>query len=185
MKLIRLKCQNCNANLEMDYDRLLAYCPYCGEKLLIDDNNLGEYLSQRELTKRDQIRREYIEKEKIRDNANKRLTAIGTIIMFLVFIGVICAVLFAPAYIHKQNKEIKVGISAKELKGQNNVYVKEILREKGFTNIQMEPTGGLLDRITKKDGEVASVSISGNKNFKGDEYYPYNTVIRITYYALE
>lgn len=34
MKIVKLKCQNCGAALEIN--EKIAYCAYCGEKLLID-----------------------------------------------------------------------------------------------------------------------------------------------------
>lgn len=37
MKLIKLKCENCGAILEVDSDRDFIYCEHCGAKNLIDD----------------------------------------------------------------------------------------------------------------------------------------------------
>ena len=52
MKLVELKCNNCAANLELDLDNLQAFCPYCGQKLLIDIDQLGVFLAERERTRR-------------------------------------------------------------------------------------------------------------------------------------
>lgn len=52
MKLIKLNCNNCNAPLEFDVDKLQAYCPYCGQKLLIDLEVMGRILAEKEQTKR-------------------------------------------------------------------------------------------------------------------------------------
>ena len=40
MKLIKLTCSNCGAQLELDADRRQAFCTYCGEKLLLDDESI-------------------------------------------------------------------------------------------------------------------------------------------------
>ena len=40
MKLIRLTCTNCGAELELDADRKQAFCSYCGAKLYIDDESI-------------------------------------------------------------------------------------------------------------------------------------------------
>lgn len=40
MKLIRLKCTNCGADLELDADRKQAFCTYCGTKQYIDDESI-------------------------------------------------------------------------------------------------------------------------------------------------
>lgn len=52
MKFIELTCRNCGATLEVDVDRLQAYCPYCGKKLLFDLNQMETVLSEKERTKR-------------------------------------------------------------------------------------------------------------------------------------
>ena len=58
MKLVQMKCQNCNENLELDLDHLTAFCPYCGSKLLIDADKIGDLLIAREETKQKLLDRE-------------------------------------------------------------------------------------------------------------------------------
>lgn len=41
MKLIRLTCSNCGAELELDADRKQAFCSYCGSKLYVDDESIN------------------------------------------------------------------------------------------------------------------------------------------------
>lgn len=53
MNLIELKCNNCGASLKLDIDNMMAYCPYCGAKLLVDMAQLGSLLKEREITKRE------------------------------------------------------------------------------------------------------------------------------------
>ena len=41
MKLHKLTCPNCNGTLEIDIDnRKQIFCPYCGQKFLIDDGRI-------------------------------------------------------------------------------------------------------------------------------------------------
>lgn len=47
-----LKCQNCGSHLRVDLDQLQAFCPYCGQKLLIDSEQLGQILKEKEKTRR-------------------------------------------------------------------------------------------------------------------------------------
>lgn len=54
--MLSLNCVQCGASLELDPERLLAYCPYCGNKLLIDVEQLGALLTEREKTKREEER---------------------------------------------------------------------------------------------------------------------------------
>lgn len=37
MKLIKLKCPNCNANVEVNKDLERATCNYCGTNFIIED----------------------------------------------------------------------------------------------------------------------------------------------------
>ena len=55
MNMVQMKCQNCGENLELDLDRLTAFCPYCGTKLLIDPDSIGDLLIAREKTKQKQL----------------------------------------------------------------------------------------------------------------------------------
>ena len=66
MKLIKMNCNNCGAQLDIDLDNLNAYCPYCGKKLLISIDQLGSVLAERERTKRTLGKEEYkIKREQI------------------------------------------------------------------------------------------------------------------------
>ena len=38
-KIIKLKCTNCGANLEITDKRDYLFCEYCGIKLILDDEN--------------------------------------------------------------------------------------------------------------------------------------------------
>ena len=52
MQLINLQCHNCGAQLEINLDHLKAFCPYCGQKLMIDFDQLGQVLAEKEKTTR-------------------------------------------------------------------------------------------------------------------------------------
>lgn len=40
MKIIKLKCPNCNADVEVNEDLEKAFCNYCGNEFLIEDENI-------------------------------------------------------------------------------------------------------------------------------------------------
>ncbi|SDZ78936.1 hypothetical protein SAMN05216349_10157 [Oribacterium sp. KHPX15] len=52
MQIVKMTCNNCGAHLNVDLDNLSAYCPFCGQKILIDFDTLGMVLAEREKTKR-------------------------------------------------------------------------------------------------------------------------------------
>ena len=40
MRLIKMTCPNCGAELELDAERTQAFCTYCGNKLYIEDDSI-------------------------------------------------------------------------------------------------------------------------------------------------
>ena len=61
MKLVKLKCPQCNANLEVNNDLTMAVCNYCGCSFYIDDEQVKQ---SQEATR----------KKKARENASHCLT---------------------------------------------------------------------------------------------------------------
>lgn len=53
-----LQCENCGSSLELNLDHLMAFCPYCGNKLLIDVSQLGSIVAAKEKTKREEQKTE-------------------------------------------------------------------------------------------------------------------------------
>lgn len=69
VNLIHMKCQNCGANLDIDIDNMMAFCPYCGEKLMIDAEQLCSVLIEREKTKQKEMEFDNkLEYEKLQHN---------------------------------------------------------------------------------------------------------------------
>ena len=68
MNLIKLKCASCNAPLEVDLDNLQVYCPYCGQKLMIDVQQMKDLLIEREKTRQMQLGYDYSERKARRED---------------------------------------------------------------------------------------------------------------------
>lgn len=85
MKIVDGKCKNCGAELSLDPDKTMLFCPYCGSKLLIidgDEVKAGKVRADayrdvelaREETKREKDRQEHErEKEMIERGDNVRI----------------------------------------------------------------------------------------------------------------
>lgn len=43
VKFISIKCPECGANLEMEQDRKVMFCSYCGRKIMMVDENEFKY----------------------------------------------------------------------------------------------------------------------------------------------
>lgn len=74
MKLMNDTCPQCGASLEMNMEKLMAYCPYCRAKFLLDVD-ADNYISETEATKREEeaTKREEINLEKERQKQEYEL----------------------------------------------------------------------------------------------------------------
>lgn len=74
-RAVSLTCVNCGAGLEFIEDRFMTYCPYCGHKVLIDIDVLGEILSRKEATRKaaEYTRREELKNERSRQRQEYEL----------------------------------------------------------------------------------------------------------------
>ena len=96
MKLINPDCKKCEATLEINLDKLQAFCPYCGSRLMIDVDKFDSLFKEMEITKREQIREtektkrakyEYLSKVEDAKNYN-HLILIFLIAAFMAMISV-------------------------------------------------------------------------------------------------
>ena len=51
IKMVSLTCNHCGANLDIDLNNLMVYCPFCGQKLMIDAGQMIDILKEKEKTK--------------------------------------------------------------------------------------------------------------------------------------
>ncbi len=54
-----LECPGCKANLEIDLDHMIAFCPYCGKKLTYTFDGMSDVLTAKEKTKQIQDINQY------------------------------------------------------------------------------------------------------------------------------
>ena len=109
MRLIKMRCQNCDGMLDVDLDNLQVYCPYCGQKLMMDFEQLAQVLAEKEKTKRAFDKEEHITKraqmaydheERKDDKAwNKK------IIEMLIIFGLMIAVVFLPNFMFRSSEK--------------------------------------------------------------------------------
>lgn len=106
IQMIRLKCPACGANLEIESDRKTAFCTYCGEKILVHNDNEYTYrhidearlreieLEERELEEKikDKEKREHFRKTR-----NKVMIWLLIISFVLVVISAVLIRLIPPA----------------------------------------------------------------------------------------
>ena len=190
MKLTKLICSNCKAQLDVDIDNLLAFCPYCGQKLLFDMDQMEYVLAEKEKTKRAQERTkriqmeyEYKEREEKRDSRQAR----NALFLFLAFIivALMCLAVSNSLNIrkHTQNDEVKVSTSAVDFRNKNYIDVQKIIEKDGFLNIELLPNEDLILGWLTKDGSVESISIDGRDDFSSGTWFSKDAIVRIVYHT--
>ena len=192
MKTVKLTCQNCGANLDVKDN--LAFCSYCGAKVVIDDENsttTHNYNYNYTHTKRDEARiRENERKEKIRlqeleyeEQKSKRDIKIGLICGLGIPLFIIIVILLGFG-INKWNSQAQGKICAgyyDDYIGENYEVVIEQFEEMGFTNIvtfDLDDSG----LTFWNDGKVKSVSIDGNDSFESINYFYSDDKVIIKYH---
>ena len=97
MKIISLKCPECNASLSIEDDRQHCFCKYCGTKIIIDDGSTTHTYRKvdeariREADVKENIRRRElaIEEKKLEIKENMRRQKVKATIILGV-IGLLC-----------------------------------------------------------------------------------------------
>ena len=113
MNLIKLNCNSCNAQLELDLDNMQAYCPYCGNKLMFDVDQIGLMYAEREKTKRAEIKESETTKRKQMDyeynsKAKKfewKKSVIGAVFTLLLVVGFFAFCYYGIKYIDDYDKK--------------------------------------------------------------------------------
>ncbi len=68
-----LECPGCKANLEIDLDHMIAFCPYCGKKLTYTFDGMAEVLAAKEKTKQiEDIHQYEMERIKLQHKEERR-----------------------------------------------------------------------------------------------------------------
>lgn len=192
MQLTRLNCPNCDAPLEIDMDNMEAYCPYCGQKLMFDTEQIGKLFAEREktkqeqeLTKRIEIQKKYKEREEIRS-----IKLLIGCVLFIILMFAIAALAnwlesseWLEKYSHTKNGEVQVSASAKDLKKEDYRNVMQRLKSDGFETIELIKEDDLILGILAKEGQVESVIINGDSEFLENEWFPADAVVQVTYHV--
>lgn len=201
MKLVNLRCDSCNAQLEVDLDNLMTYCPYCGRKLLIDIDHIDEILKEKEKTRRAQdqsqenmfreqeqtkrakMEHEYKEQAEKRDN--KQFLICICALLFLCFIPWMYLEIseWFGKINHAQQNEVQISISSDEIDGKTYENIKDILKSDGFENIKIVPVDDIFFGLLVKEGEVKSVTINGHDTFSKGDWFSADANIVVEYHT--
>ena len=194
MKLHKLRCPNCAGTLDIKLDdNEYIFCPYCGEKFLVEDGKKEYTFTQNVNIKKDininknisHTQRNIDEAEVISaktESREKKFSWLGGAalgLMWVLCIGILFFMGFAED--RAEQKAVDSGkISAgsyEDYEGEHYEAVVEQLKALGFENIScvdLDDSGVMFWKSEK----VESVSIAGDTTFsKGDYFFPDESVI--------
>lgn len=207
MKLVSLRCPNCDANINTEIgNRSTFFCPYCGSKIYVDDevqrieinvNHTYRKIDEARIQEsRAQIRKseakrdielkqlEFKENQERRKHQENKTTWIVMIILFLLpmmFLGIMA---IDEDINEKQSiaeGKVQIGTYWKDFQGQNYETVVNELKARGFTNIEtydLDDAGWLKN----KENTIKSVSVNGETQFYGYDYFNLTDKIVLTYH---
>ena len=196
MKTVKLTCQNCGAALDVKDN--VAFCSYCGAKLLLDDENRTiTHNYNYTHTKRDEARiREAEQKEavrlkelenkenqKIREHKQQKWILIGWAIAIVVAFAILGIMALVENLETQSNVQMPCAVS--EYRGENYEEVVRELEDLGFSNIEISAKKDLVTGWLTKDGSVEKVSINGDTDFEEDDIFPKNAKVVVTYHTFE
>lgn len=196
MKLVSLRCPNCDANINTEIgNRSTFFCPYCGSKIYVDDEvqrvevNVNHTYrkideariqeSQRKLRKL-----ELEERKSQREHQETKMTlffALALVVLFVVIAGI---AIFVEDVGEKQSiaqGKVQIGISSEDFVGKNYETVVKELEARGFTNIEtfdLDDAGWLINR----ENTIKAVSVNGKTSFYSYDYFDLADKIIITYH---
>ncbi len=199
MNLIKLNCQNCDGKLDIDIDNMIAYCPYCGQKLLFDVEQMNTVFAEREKTKRAQektkreqektkrieLENDYKERKEKRDTKTAFIGLIGGAVFFAILIGFCFFMAEREENKHHIRDELQVSFSSEDIVGENYETAYEILENDGFYNIELVEENDLVFGLISKENSIKSISINGDSDFEQDDWFPAESVIKITYHSFK
>lgn len=82
------KCQNCGADIDLNLDNLIGFCPYCGTKLLVDPIAFKEVLIEKEKTKRASMK--FAHEKELIDSAEEKDAKLFKLKLAIGIAGAIC-----------------------------------------------------------------------------------------------
>ena len=181
MKMLQLRCPNCNAMLDLKDDiGSQCFCNYCGTKILLDeqqDSVVNAKVRIKELEhEKYVVDKAYEDKDKERKAENRPLT-----VMIIIFVASFLILGIMAAIESYNSRTIPVPYSASDFCKMDYDDAVEILESAGYKNISTvaQTAKGLFK--SKDLYQVNSISIDGNKHFRSGKEFSPNAPIIITY----
>lgn len=214
IKMVKVECPSCGAMLDIEEDRKMAFCTYCGTKVLIDNDNEYTYRHVDEARIYEAETDRYVRMEKVRENRRReeaeyrikkyKLIGIAALVGFGVLfitigfsfdinglamggIWMLLGAMYIGIFSMDKNgkNRIKIPDSVKSYSGKDYAAVKEILKSAGFKNVVCVPLNDLTKAgFFSKPGRIQSIVIDGEDIDEGHTFYEPDANIVISYHSL-
>lgn len=192
MKLTKVVCENCGSNLKIKvlshiHDQEVT-CSYCGATYIANAKHsmIG---AQREVEleriKESEKKETAIAEWEFKDKQEERKLNSKIILGLTIFIGIGMLILSIGAYFESNPSGVKITASQRDFKGEQYKIVKNKLSDMGFKNIETEKVADLKIGILSSEGDVKEVTINGDNDFKKDDYFDEQSVVKIYYHAFK
>lgn len=185
IKLKKLVCPSCGANLNEHKGSNITYCEYCGAKVMIDDDSNTTHTINKNVkveqtyhirrTDDADVIRAGNEIEKDKQNFKQVLVIWGglfSIILAIVLFFVI------RGCVAQNTGQLNAGYY-KDLVGKNYKTVEAHFEAAGFKNIELVD---LNDSIFFNDGVVDTISVGGNTTFETIDWFDPDVTVVISYH---
>ena len=196
MKLKRLSCPSCGANINMEIgDNKTVFCPFCGNQFAIDNEESVQTKNinfHARFTNDANVMKEIKEdRENERQHKDSKWSYGLIALCFLLSFGLLIFMQVDSSCkrTNKQESEQraieagmkKVGRSSADFEGMNFEAAVAELKLAGFTNISTIDLNDAGLFKNKKD-TIERITINGTTSFSSNEYFPPDAQIVITYH---
>lgn len=184
LKLYAVKCPECGATLEIDDGMKFCFCKYCGNKIVIDDEQQVITINKNvriEQTNR-RIDEAALAREAYKDKKDRRDNVVFFLCMLCLFAIILGCVLpgWVKEKVAESNGEVSVGFY-RDLIGEDYKTVVAHFESAGFENIEvidLDDSGILF----WKEGKVEIISVEGNTSFDSYDYFSTDAKVVISHH---
>ena len=188
VKLTKVVCENCGGNIEINnlshINNQEVTCSYCGATYIANAKHsiigaLREVELERvkDLQKKESSKAEWEFKDKQEERKLNTKMLLGYVIFMVIFMLVL--------NFESNPTGVKITVDQSDFKGENYKIVKEKLTDMGFKNINTEKVADLKFGILSSEGDVKEVTINGDNDFKKDDYFDEQSIIKIYYHVFK
>lgn len=186
MKLRALKCPECRANLEIEEDRTMCYCQYCGCKIILDDEKQETTINKNiNVTKSITHNKRHIDdadviRAKSEATKDSRKFWGSLVSLGILLLMAIAGFIWLNPSTEQSEGEISAGYYG-DLIGKNYETVEAHFEAAGFSNIELIDLNDSGILFWKND-KVETISVGGDTSFDSLDWFLPDTKVVISYH---